>query len=57
LDTTLDTDKNLTGRVICDVFLRFLSYVAQIERDNIRERQAQGIAAAKAMGKNGDESH
>jgi DNA invertase Pin-like site-specific DNA recombinase len=51
LDTTLDTDKNLTGRVICDVFLRFLSYVAQIERDNIRERQAQGIAAAKARGK------
>ncbi len=50
----LDTrkrDKNLTGMLIADLVLQILAYVAQIERDFIRKRQAEGIAAAKAQGK------
>ena len=48
----LDTrqDKDLMKRVIADVVLTMLSYVAQNERENIRQRQAEGIAAAKARG-------
>ena len=41
---------DLTGAFIADIVLQLLSYVAQIERENIRHRQAQGIAAAKARG-------
>lgn len=48
----LDTraHKDLTGTLIADIFLQFLSYVAQTEREFIRQRQAEGIAAAKARG-------
>ena len=49
----LDTrkDKDLTGVLISDIVLQLLSYVAQKERENIRTRQAEGIAIAKAQGK------
>lgn len=40
--------KDLTGKFISDMVLQVLSYVAQTERENIRRRQAEGIAAAKA---------
>ena len=48
----LDTrrEKNLLGTFISDVVLALLSYVAENERMNIRQRQAEGIAAAKARG-------
>ena len=42
--------ENLTGRFIADIVLQILSYVAETERHNIRKRQAEGIAAAKAKG-------
>lgn len=48
LDTSRDRD--LTGTLISDIILQLLSYVAQTERENIRQRQAEGIAAAKARG-------
>lgn len=40
----------LTGKFIADLVLQILSYVAQIERENIRQRQAEGIAVARARG-------
>lgn len=43
--------KDLTGTLIADIVLELLSYVAQRERENIRKRQAEGIAIAKAQGK------
>ena len=48
----LDTrrDKDLIGTLIADIVLQVLSFVAQKERENIRQRQAEGIAAAKARG-------
>lgn len=48
----LDTQrgKDLMGTFIADLVLQILSFVAQNERENIRKRQAQGIAAAKARG-------
>ena len=48
----LDTrqGRDLTGTLIADIVLQLLSYVAQNERENIRQRQAEGIAAAKARG-------
>jgi DNA invertase Pin-like site-specific DNA recombinase len=48
----LDTrrDKNLLGTFISDIVLALLSYVAENERISIRQRQAEGIAAAKARG-------
>ncbi len=48
----LDTreDRDLTGILVADIVLQLLSYVAQTERDYIRQRQAEGIAAAKARG-------
>ncbi len=48
----LDTSnhRDLTGTLIADIVLQLLSYVAQSERENIRQRQAEGIAAAKARG-------
>ena len=48
----LDTrrEKNLLGTFISDVVLVLLSYVAENERTNIKQRQAEGIAAAKARG-------
>jgi DNA invertase Pin-like site-specific DNA recombinase len=48
LDTRLH--KNLIGTFISDLVLQVLSFVAQNERDNIRKRQAEGIAAAKLRG-------
>lgn len=42
--------RDLTGTFIADLVLQILSYVAQTERENIRQRQAEGIAAAKAKG-------
>lgn len=41
---------DLTGTLIADIVLQLLSYVAQTERDFIRQRQAEGIAAAMARG-------
>lgn len=48
----LDTrrDKNLMGTFIADLVLQILSFVAQNERENIKKRQAEGIAAAKLRG-------
>lgn len=48
----LDTrqGKDLMGTFIADLVLQILSFVAQSERENIRARQVQGIAAAKARG-------
>ena len=48
----LDTreGRDLTGRLIADIVLQLLSYVAETERENIRQRQAEGIAAAKERG-------
>lgn len=48
LDTR--TDRDLTGLLIADIVLQILSYVAQREREHIRQRQMEGIAAAKARG-------
>lgn len=49
LDTR--TNKDLIGTLISDIVLQLLSYVAQAERENIKQRQAEGIAIAKAQGK------
>ncbi len=49
----LDTrakDRDLTGRFVADLVLQILSYVAETERINIKNRQAQGIAAARMRG-------
>ena len=48
----LDTrrDKNLLGTFISDIVLALSSYVAENERTNIKQRQAEGIAAAKRRG-------
>lgn len=48
----LDTrnGKDLMGTFIADLTLQILSFVAQKERENIRQRQAEGIAAAKERG-------
>lgn len=48
LDTT--KTKDLLGTFISDIVLQLLSFVAENERENIRQRQAEGIAAAKARG-------
>ena len=42
--------RKLTGTLIADIVLQLLSYVAQTEREFIHQRQAEGIAAAKARG-------
>lgn len=48
----LDTrrGKDLMGTFLADIVLQVLSFVAENERDSIRQRQAEGIAAAKARG-------
>jgi len=48
----LDTrqGRDLTGTLIADIVLQLLSYVAQTEREFIKRRQAEGIAAAKERG-------
>ena len=43
--------QDLTGRFVADLVLQILAYVAQKERENIRQRQAEWIAAAKAAGR------
>ncbi len=48
LDTT--NSKDLLGTFISDIVLQLLSFVSENERENIRRRQAEGIAAAKARG-------
>jgi len=47
---TRQKDRDLTGTFIADLVLQILSYVAQQEREFIRQRQAEGIAAAKERG-------
>lgn len=51
LDTTVGRTGDLTDTFIADLVLQILSYVANLERNHIRERQADGIAIAKAQGK------
>ena len=49
----LDTRKSgndLTGTFVADLVLQILSYVAQTERENIHQRQMEGIAAARLRG-------
>lgn len=41
---------DITGVFLADVVLQLLSYVAQVERENTKQRQAEGIAAAQARG-------
>ncbi len=47
---TRQTGRNLTGTFVADLVLQILSYVAQTERENIKQRQMEGIAAAKMRG-------
>jgi len=49
LDTRVE-GKNLVGKFISDIVLQVLSFVAQNERENIRQRQAEGIRIAKENG-------
>ncbi len=49
LDTTID-NKNLVGKFISDIVLQILSFVAENERNNIKQRQAEGIKIAKEKG-------
>ena len=49
LDSRNECD-GVTGMLISDIVLQLLSYVAQVERESIRQRQREGIAAAKARG-------
>ena len=49
LDTRVE-DRNLVGKFIADIVLQVLSFVAQNERENIRQRQAEGIRLAKERG-------
>lgn len=50
LDTRKRSVGGVTGEFLADIVLQLLSYVAQVERENIKLRQAEGIAAAKARG-------
>lgn len=50
LDTRKKERKDLTGAFIADLVLQILAYVAQIERENIKKRQKEGIQAAKSRG-------
>lgn len=49
LDTRTAHD-DVTGIFVADIMLQLLSYIAQIERENTRQRQKEGIAAARARG-------
>lgn len=49
LDTRNDVN-NLVGTFISDIVLQILSFVAETERDNIRQRQAEGIRLARERG-------
>lgn len=50
LDTRKSQNNDLTGTFIADLVLQILAYVAQIERENIKQRQKEGIHAAKCRG-------
>ena len=50
LDTRKSQNNDLTGTFIPDLVLQILAYVAQIERENIKQRQKEGIHAAKCRG-------
>lgn len=50
LDTREKNGKDLTGKFIADLVLEILSYVAEVERGNIKQRQKEGIKIAKAKG-------
>lgn len=47
---TREGNGGITGVLISDIVLQLLSYVAQVEREGIRQRQAEGIAAARRRG-------
>ncbi len=47
---TRDKTSNLTGKLISDIVLQLLSYVAETERTNIKQRQIEGIKLAKEKG-------
>ena len=47
---TRDNQNGSTGRLITDIVLKLLGYVAERERDNIKTRQAEGIVSAKSRG-------
>lgn len=47
---TRTSQQGITGVFLADIVLQLLSYVAQIERENTKQRQAEGIAATKARG-------
>ena len=49
LDTREQLD-GITGTFMADLVLQILSYVAQLERENIKQRQAEGIASARLRG-------
>ena len=49
LDTRTES-KNLVGKFISDIVLQILSFVAENERSNIKQRQAEGIKIAKEKG-------
>lgn len=51
LDTTVGRTNDLTDTFIADLVLQILSYVANLEREHIRERQREGIEIAKREGK------
>lgn len=48
--STAGTQEDLTSKFIADLVLQILSYVAQTERESIKERQREGIEAAKRRG-------
>lgn len=50
LDTRKSQNNDLTGTFIADLVLQILAYVVQIERENIKQRQKEGIHAAKCRG-------
>lgn len=47
---TREQPNGITGTFIADLVLQVLSYVAQVERENIKQRQAEGIASARLRG-------
>lgn len=47
---TRQSSRDLTGTFVADLVLQILSYVAQTERENTRQRQKEGIAAARLRG-------
>lgn len=50
LNTKTTDDTNVTGKFISDLVLQILSYVAQVERENLLQRQKEGIKEARKKG-------